>query len=393
MSSGSPEIDWSVADRAALALKQEFLLDPDVCFLNHGSYGACPRPVFEEYQRWQRELERQPVDFLGRRADTLMAQARQDLAGYLHADPENLVYVTNATSGLNVIARSLPLSPGDEVLGTDHEYGALNMTWEHLCAKAGAVYRRQPIPLPITGSPQDIANAFWEGVTPRTKAVFLSHITSPTALTLPVKEICRRAREAGILSIVDGAHAPGQLPLDLDGLGAGIYAGNNHKWLCSPKGSGFLYARPEEHSWIESFPISWGWQGEHTFVSRNERQGTRDLAAYLATPAAIRFQAEREWDAVRLRCHGLAREARIRVAERWGLPPAYPDTPDWFTQMVALPVPYTGKDLRDRLYSEFNIETIVAPWEGHSLLRLSFQGYNTHDDLERVLAALEVVLG
>jgi isopenicillin-N epimerase len=219
--------------------------------------------------------------------------------------------------------------------------------------------------------------------------VFLSHITSPTALTFPVREVCTMARQAGVLSIVDGAHAPGQLPLDLQDLGADVYAGNNHKWLCSPKGSGFLYVRPEQQHWVESLPISWGWQGDHTFVSRNERQGTRDIAPYLATPAAIRFQAEHDWDAVRARCHELAREARSRVARRWGLPPVCPDSPGWFSQMIALPVPHDGPMLRQRLWEDFRIEAIVSPGPESALLRLSFQGYNTHEDLERLLSALE----
>jgi isopenicillin-N epimerase len=376
---------------AARDLREDFLLDPTVTFLNHGSFGACPRVVFEEYQRWQIELERQPVDFLSRRAPGLLAEAREALAAYLHTGADNLVYVTNATTGLNVVARSLALRAGDEILATDHEYGALNMTWEFLCEKAGARYVRRPIPLPITGSRDEVAAAFMSGVTPRTRAIFLSHITSPTALILPVREVCAMAREAGILTIVDGAHAPGQVPLNLEDLGADVHAGNNHKWLCSPKGSGFLYVRPEQQHWVESLPISWGWQGEHTFVTRNERQGTRDLAAYLATTAAIRFQLEHDWDAVRSRCHELAREARRRVAERWGFEPVCPDSPDWFAQMIALPVPHDHRTLRDRLWEEFHIEAVVSPWEDHSLLRLSFQGYNTSEDLERLLDALEKI--
>jgi isopenicillin-N epimerase len=384
-------IDWSAHDRAARSLREQFLLDPTVTFLNHGSFGATPRVVFDEYQRWRLEMEREPVDFLSRRSPGLLLEARQALAAYLCTSADSLVYVTNATTGLNVVARSLALKPGDEVLATDHEYGALNMTWEFLCEKAGARYVRRPIPLPITGSREQVASEFMEGVTHRTRAVFLSHITSPTAVVLPVKEICALARQAGILTIVDGAHAPGQVPLDLEDLGADVYAGNNHKWLCSPKGSGFLYVRPEQQGWVESLPISWGWQGEHTFVTRNERQGTRDLAAYLATPAAIRFQAEHDWDTVRARCHELAREARRRVAERWGFEPICPDSPEWFAQMIALPVPHDHRTLRDRLWEEFRIEAVVSPWEEYSLLRLSFQGYNTYEDLERVLGALEKI--
>jgi isopenicillin-N epimerase len=377
---------------SAEALRGEFLLDPTVVFLNHGSFGACPAPVFDEYQRWQRELERQPVEFIGRRSEDLLADARAALASYLNVDPDNLVYVVNATSGINVIARSLPLELGDEILTTNHEYGALNMTWDWMCGKAGARYVQHPIPTPVS-SREELVESFWSAVTPRTRVIFLSHITSPTALTFPVKEICRRAREAGILTVVDGAHAPGHIPLDLQDLGVDIYSGNCHKWLCSPKGSGFLYVRPEHHDWIESLTISWGWQGESTFVSRNQRQGTRDLAPFLATPAAIRFQQEHDWPAVRARCHELAREARQRVSDLTGLPPICPDSPDWFSQMIACPIPHRDAlELKTRMYDEFHVEAPITDWNDQMMIRLSFQGYNSHDDLDAAMEALAAVL-
>src|SRR5262245_29391546 len=206
-------------------LKALFLLDPDVIFLNHGSFGACSRPVFEEYQRWQRELERQPVEFLGRRFDDLMYEARSALGGYLGADADDLVYVTNATVGLNIVARSLDLHPGDEVVSTDHEYGALDRTWRFLCAKRGAKYVRQPVQVPIT-SADEVIEAVWSGVTDRTRVLFISHITSPTAIIFPIKPLIDRARERGIITIIDGAHTPGQIDLKLRELGADFYSGN-----------------------------------------------------------------------------------------------------------------------------------------------------------------------
>jgi len=226
------------------ALCDLFLLDPDVIFVNHGSFGACPRPVFAAYQAWQRELERQPVEFLGRRFAALIAEARTALGAYVGAGADDLVYVPNATTGLNIVARSLELAPGDEVLATDHEYGALDRTWRFICAKRGARYVRQPVELPIT-SAEEVVEAVWAGVTDRTRVLFLSHITSPTAIIIPVAELVRRAREAGIITVVDGAHAPGQIPLDLESLGVDFYAGNCHKWMMAPKGSAFLYARRE----------------------------------------------------------------------------------------------------------------------------------------------------
>jgi isopenicillin-N epimerase len=194
-------------------------------FLNHGAFGACPRPVFEEYQRWQRELERQPVEFLARRLDGLIEEAKERLAAEIGARPENLVFVTNATSGMNVVARSLPLGPAHEVLATNHEYGAVDLLWQHVCARTGATYVRSEV-----GAGPGLVDELWRAVTERTRLISVSHLTSATAIVFPVEEICRRARERGILVAVDGAHAPGQLNLEVEAVGADFYAGNCHKW-------------------------------------------------------------------------------------------------------------------------------------------------------------------
>ena len=380
------------AKTSAETLRDDFLLDPEVTFLNHGSYGACPRPVFAEYQRWQRELEWQPVEFLGRRVDDLLDSARARLAAYLNVDAPDLVFVPNATSGLNIVARSFPLEPGDEVVGNSHEYGALDLTWEHVCRKAGARYIRQPIPLPLSG-PMEIVEAIWAGVTPRTRVVFLSHITSPTALIFPVAEVCRRAREAGIFCMVDGAHAPGQLPLDLTALGADVYSGNCHKWLCAPKGSAFLHVRAEHHRWVEAMIVSWGWADtDATFVKRNQWQGTRDIAAFLTVPAAIDYQAANDWDAVRARCHDLASACRRQIGELTGLEPICPDSPDWFAQMVACRLPPVDRvDLKRRLYDEFRVEAPLTGSAEGDMIRVSFQAYNDERDLDRLVDALRAL--
>jgi len=379
---------------SAAELREEFLLDPGITFLNHGSFGACPAPVFAAYQHWQRELERQPVAFIQRREKELLDGARSALASYLNTEADYLVYVPNATSGLNVVARSLPLEAGDEILTTDHEYGALDLTWEWMCGKVGARYRKVAIPVPVT-THADFVERFWSEVTESTKVIFLSHITSPTALIFPVQEICRRAREAGILTVIDGAHAPGHIPIDLTALGADIYSGNCHKWLCAPKGSGFLWVRPEQHEWMESLTVSWGWQGESTFVTRNQYQGTRDVAAYLAVPAAIEFQAHRDWPAVRARCHALARQARERIALMFEEAPFTPDAPDeWVQQLVSCPIP-SDVDillLKERLWDDMQIEIPFGDWQGHKWVRVSVQGYNDQADIDRLMLGLQTHL-
>jgi isopenicillin-N epimerase len=339
----------------------EFLLDPRTTFLNHGSYGACPAPVFARYQELQRELERNPVEFLARRFDGLIAESRAALAEFVGARPDDLVFVPNATAGLNAVIRSLRLEPGDEVLTTRHEYGAVTRTWEF----AGATL--------VHAEPEELVAA----IGPRTRAVSVSHITSPTALVLPVAEICAAAREAGALAIVDGAHAPGQLPLDLDGLGADVYAGNCHKWLSAPKGAGFLWARPEHQRWIEPLVISWGYGDDRTFADRHGWQGTRDPAAALTIPAAI--EAHAQFDLAR--CRRLAASFHERLPP-FGASPA----PQMWTTEVATDEP---EELQRRLYDDFRIEVVVREWEGRSLLRVSIAPYNDAADVERLVDALE----
>lgn len=380
-----------------MTLKDEFLLDPNIVFLNHGSFGATPRVVFEAYQQWQRELEHQPVEFLGRRFADLMRAARVALAEYVHTDANDLVYVPNATTALNIVARSLPLQPGDEILTTDHEYGAMDRMWRFIARKTGAVYRAQPIPVPVT-TPQDFVEQFWAGVTPRTRIVFLSHITSPTALIFPAREICRRARAAGIISIVDGAHAIGQIPLDLEDLGADFYTSNLHKWLCCPKGSAFLYARREIQHLVEPLIVSWGYQAEKPsesrFIDEQEWTGTRDIAAYLVTPVALEFFRVHQWEAVRAQCHTLAQYARARITALTGLPPLSPDSPAWYAQMVALPLPTCdAAQVKARLYGEFRVEVPILVWRNRPHIRISIQVYNTREDVERLVDALTTIFG
>jgi len=382
-------------------LRRSFLLDPSVIFLNHGSFGATPRPVFRAYQRWQRELERQPVEFLGRRFRNLMTAARTALGEYLGTATDNLVYTTNVTVSLNIVARSLDLKPGDEVLSTDHEYGALDRTWRFLAKERGFRYINQPIPVPFTTT-EACVEALWQGVTPRTRVIFISHITSPTALLFPVEAVVRRARAQGILTVIDGAHAPGQIPLRLDELGADFYGGNLHKWLCAPKGAGFLYARPEVQHLLKPLVVSWGYEAEvpgpSKFVDHQEWTGTRDIAAFLSVPAAIGFQRDHDWEKVRRACSELAREAQERIC---ALAPLRPPISEFGNegnqrglQMIAAPLPDTVDiaALKTRLYEEYRIEVPLIQWNGRKLVRVSIQGYNTRRDVDALVNALDRLL-
>ena len=382
------------------SLRDEFLLDPNVVFLNHGSFGATPRPVFAVYQEWQRRLEWQPVQFLGTEIGAYLAEAREALGRYLNVPANDLVYVPNATFGVNIVARSLRLGPGDEVLSTDHEYGACENAWLFMSRERGFRYVRQPITLPLADE-GDVVEQLWAGVTPRTKVIFLSHITSPTAVRLPVEAICARARAAGILTVVDGAHAPGQISLDLEATGADFYAGNCHKWLCAPKGAGFLYARPEAQRLIEPLIVGWGWGEGRTFTFGSDfldylqYPGTNDYAAYLAVPAAIDFQAHHDWPAVRARCRGLVEDAIGRLQGLTNRPSLYPrPAGDAYSQMAiaALPPIADLPAFKKRLYGEFHVEIPLIQWNGRQFIRVSIQGYNDETDVNALLAALEVML-
>ena len=356
-------------------MRNLYLLDPEWAHLNHGSFGACPRPVLEEQQRWQREVERGPTEFW-RGLPALLAEARSELAAFVGADADGLLFVPNVTAGLNAVARSLDLGPGDQVLATDHEYGANEILWSYVAERKGFEYVRRPF---------ESLDGFWAGVGERTRVVFVSHIASETSRRFPVADLCARARAAGIVSVVDGAHAPGHVDLDVGAIGADFYAGNCHKWLSAPKGSGFLHVAEPRRDSLEPQIVSWGWGEGETFVDRHQRQGTRDPSAYLSVPAAIAFQRAHDWPAVRERCHELLRDSVGRL----GLAPVDPD----FVQMVSLELPPCDPDELWRwLREEHRVEAPCLSWNGKPLLRVSVAAYNDEADLRRLEAALEALL-
>jgi isopenicillin-N epimerase len=379
-------------------LRDEFLLEPGLIFLNHGSFGACPIPVLQALQQWQRETERNPVALLGRRSADLLRQARTALAAYLGAGADDLVFMPNATTGVNTVARSLALRAGDEVLSTDHEYGACDAAWRFICDKVGAHYRRVEIPLPF--EPETWAQRLLDAATPRTRLIFASHITSTTALIFPVQDLCGHARARGIATLIDGAHAPGQIDLDLQAVGADFYTGNCHKWLCGPKGTAFLHVRPEQQRHIDATVLSWGYVDGtaghtgfeaylgHTGLERRlQWQGTRDLAPFLAVPAALEFLRANDWTRHRSRCHDWAVELQQRVLARNGLELIAPT--ECFAQMV--PIPVRAPDpaaLREYLLDAHQIEVPVTQHGERLFVRVSVQAYNTAADLQ----ALEIAL-
>jgi isopenicillin-N epimerase len=348
-------------------VKESFLLDPTVTYLNHGSFGACARPVFEAYQQWQRELERQPVEFLAleRGFPERLDAARRVLAAYVGAAPENLAFVPNATTGLNALARSLELGPRDEVLLGDAEYGGMERLWEFVRRRTGVTVTRRPFAELDPG--------------PRTRVVFCSHVEWSTGRINDLAPLVAATRAARALLVVDGAHAPGQLDLDLESLGADVYAGNCHKWMLAPKGSGFLYARPEAQQLIEPTVVSWDWLDGAPFPDRHRWQGTRDPSAYLAVPAAIAFMSEHDWPSVRGRCHDLLASLELPFA---------PLTDD-YVQMRGYRVDHPDSPgLKRRLYDEHRIEVPIVETPGGWVMRVSVQAYNDGADLDALARAV-----
>lgn len=383
-------------------LAELFLLDPEVRFLNHGSYGACPAEVFATYQAWQRQLERQPVAFLdpARGYGAWMRDTRVALGAELGADPDDLVGVQNATVGLNIVAQSLALQPGDEILTTDHEYNALEKTWAYVARRTGAVIKTVTVPLPLVDA-AEFTSVIIDAITDRTRVLFLSHITSATALLFPIENAVQQARQRGIWTVIDGAHVPGHIALDLTALGADFYAGNCHKWLMAPKGSAFLHVRRDLQPLITPLVISHGWTpdranpapfGNSPFIDGLEMQGTRDPAAWLSVPAAITFRHDHGWDRVAATCTALVQDTAKRVARRTGLTPL--SSPRFCApQMVSMPIPPCEPlALQKALRDTYRIEIPVFRWKDRHIARLSVQGYNTAAEMDVLVTGLTALL-
>jgi len=376
-------------------MKNLFLLKNDITFLNHGSYGACAIPIFEDYQKWQVKLEEQPVQFMAEDLYGYLKIARDKLGKYVGCDGDDLIFVSNPTTAVNTVIGSLKLEAGDEVLSTDHEYGSLSRAWNWHAAKRGFNFIERKMPMPMTTHSAFIDH-FWAGVNQHTKIIYMSQITSRSGLIFPVNEICRRAKEKGILTIIDGAHVPAHIPLNLRELGADVYTGACHKWLCAPKGSSFLFVNKNIQPSIKPIIISWGPNGQDPsfspFLHENQYQGTRDCSAFLAVPAAIKFQADNNWDKVRIKCRDLRRQTRDRIYEFINTVPLCPNSDEWLGQMAALEIKVENHaELKQILLQKYKIEVPIFRVNDHSYLRYSFNAYNDENDADILVEALKEI--
>jgi isopenicillin-N epimerase len=378
-------------------------LDPAVAFLNHGSYGDCTAEVLRHQAALRAELEAEPVRFLGRELDGRLDAARAALAAFVGANPDDLAFVTNATGGVNAVLRSLDFAAGDELLTTDHCYAACKNTLDYVAARAGAKVNIAVIPFPLT-SPDEVVAAVLAKVTPNTRLALLDHITSPTGLVLPIAKLVSELAARGIDAVVDGAHAPGMVPLDLGALGAAYYTGNCHKWLCTPKGSAFLWVRRDRQATVHPLTISHGHTGERPGRTRFRLEfdwtGTSDPTAWLTVPMAIDYLGSLipgGWPALMARNRALALEARGLLCAAAGTPPPCPEEMVGSIASVRLPdsplksPAWRQPDpLQPRLFGEWGIEVPIMRWPAapKRLIRISAQLYNHRDQYAKLAGAL-----
>ena len=379
-------------------------LDPDVVFLNHGSFGACPVAVLEEQQRLRDRIERQPVQFFARELEPALDDARSELAGFIGASPDDLAWVNNATTGVNAVLRSLTFAEGEELLTIDHEYNACRNALDFVAARAGARVVTVKIPFPVA-SPGEVLDRVLGAVTKRTRLALLDHVTSQTGLVLPIARLVRELDARGVDTLVDGAHAPGMLELDIDSINAAYYTGNCHKWLCAPKGAGFLHVRADRRGAVRPVVISHGANSPRTERSRFHLEfdwvGTDDPTAMLCVPEAIRFMGSLlpgGWDELRTHNRQLVLAGRAAVCRALDIPPPCPD--DMIGSLAAMPLPPGSKDppasalyadpLQRVLLERWGIEVPVIPWPAppHRLIRISAQLYNRPEEYELLADAL-----
>jgi len=393
----------------AASLRARWSLDPKISFLNHGSFGGCPRPVLESQTAWRDRMERQPVAFFARDLEGLIDEARERVAAFVGADPLDLVFVPNATTGVNAVLRSLRLEAGDEALVTDQEYNATRCAAQFVAEQAGARLVRAEIPFPID-SPETALQRVLDAVTERTRIVVIDHATSQTALIMPVEELARELRARGVDLLIDGAHAPGMIDLNVDSIGAPFYTANLHKWCCAPKGAAFLYVRRDRQADVVPTAVSHGWdapdRGRSRFHLMFDWPGTCDPTAWLASPRAIEFMeglTPNGWEGVRAHNHDLIVRGRRLLCEALGVEEPAPASMLGSIASVPLPdgepgtptTPFFPDPLQHALLERHGIEVPVIHWPEapKRLLRISAQVYNEMSEYERLAEALRRELG
>ena len=376
------------------SIKEKFLLEKDVVFLNHGSFGSCPKPIFDNYQYWQKLLESQPVQFLHEYLYPGLKKSRIALGNFIGCSEKEILFFQNPTTAVSNIIHNLNLNPGDEVLMTDHEYGALVRAWNVWGEKNGVKIVQQKIPVPIKNE-NEFNEAFFKGITKKTKVIFISQITSPTALIFPMKKIMKYAKSNDIITIVDGAHVPGHIELNIHNLGCDFYTGAIHKWMCAPKGTSFLFVKKEHQSWVKPLIYSWGKDGDDPtpseFLQDFQWQGTRDMSSFLTIPTSIEFYKKN--------LKGLHRQCRDLNKMAFNTFQSILETDPisvggrWIGQMVSHPLPKNiDPNIKSILWDKYKIEIPIFTWNKQNYIRLSIQVYNDEKDVNTLMRALKALI-
>jgi len=374
---------------------EQWALDPALTFINHGCFGARPKCVLEAQFHRRRRFEASPIEVLDRQRGELIGTARAALGAFLRARPGNLGFVTNATAGCNAVLRSLAFNAGDELLTTSHVYNAVRQTLRHIASRSGAALREIDVPFPVH-APQQILDAVDQALSPRTRLLIIDHVTSPTAVVFPVQAIVECCAKQGVDVLIDGAHAPGMLDLDIETIGAAYYAGNLHKWVCAPPGAAFLWARPDRQPGIHPPVISHFL--DEDFATEFEWQGTRDIAPWLCVPDALQYFEQFGWDNVRRHNHELAVWVQQLWTQRWGVEPTTPLDGSVIGSMTTVPLPDTAAryddpmQLQTELWDRWQIEAPIIDWNGRWWIRASCQIYNTPQQYEQVAEAIGKLL-
>jgi len=376
----------------AANLERLWIWDRSYDFLNHGSFGACPRAVRAAYIAAQDRLESRPIEMLGRRIRELLAPSRARVAEFLRMQPDSFGFVTNATEGINAVLRSLDFKPGDELLTTSHVYNAVRKTMLFRARQTGAKYIELPLPLPIL-DPAEVTQCIVSAFTPRTRLVVIDQVTSPTALIFPVADIARECRARGIELLVDAAHVPGMLDVDVEAIGASYWTGNLHKWCCAPKGTAVLWVDPSRRNDIKPATVSHFL--DEGFLAEFDWQGTRDMAAWMTAGFAIDFMAQFGWPAVQTHNRQMAAWVQRMLCERWELDPVSPMNGCMLGSMCTVPLPAEiparfakPEDFQEALYREHMIELPVIDFGGRWHVRPSAQVYNRAEQYDRLAHAV-----
>ena len=371
----------------------KFMHDPEVTYLNHGSFGGCPEEIFDHYLSWQRRLEAEPVRYIISDAWDNLLKARKSLSDFVGCDKDDIVLVTNPTTALNIYVKSLDLHPGDEVLTTNLEYGACDRTWQYYCQKVGAKYVAAEIKLPVV-SKEEIIEQIFSKVTPATKFLFFSEIISSTAFILPANELIAEAKKRGLITIVDGAHTPGHIDLDISNLDPDVYIGACHKWMNGPKGVSFLYVRKELQESIDPLIVSWGYNAEQPshsqFLDYHQMQGTRDFSAFLSLPFVIDFFQKNKWWEQSDRAKKMIIKNYEPLCDLMNTKPICPISNEFLGQMCSVPLNIAEPmSMWDFLFNKYKIEIPVSKANGQHYLRLSLNAYNTQDQVDYLMKVIE----